>query len=151
VPSRDRTLCGMTTPRTHRAVLLLGGLALTIGLTACAEAETQEEAESAACDSLAAVEAAADDVRALDATSTGEQAQAAADELRSSLQQLRTDAADLREADADAIEAAADQVRDAVDDVDPELSIEDNVDAVVAATPSLDEALAEIRDGLGCA
>jgi hypothetical protein len=141
----------MTIRRTHRAAgLLVGGLALSMSLAACSEPETQEEAESAACDSLATVQAAADDVRALDASSTVEEAEGATEALAEALVQLRADAADVQAADADAIDAAVYEIRAAVADVEPEQTLEDRASAVADSTTAMDDSLAEITDGLGC-
>lgn len=141
----------MTTRKTHRAAaLLVGAMALTTSLAACTEAETQESAESAACAGLVALQAAADDVRALDSSSTVEEAEAAADELAAALEQLRADATDLQEADADALEAAADDIRQAIADIQPEQTLAESAADVADATPAMEEAVTEIRDGLSC-
>ena len=85
---------------TRRTIAALAcSLALVGSLAACSNNDTQEEAESAVCTSLAEVKTAAAGVKALNADSTVDEVEAAQQALESAIAGLRENAEDLDEAD----------------------------------------------------
>ena len=78
-------------------------------LTACSS-DTQSDAESAVCTSIAGVKTAAAGVRALDATSTVNEVEDATKALDTAIEDLKKNAEDLNQADLVALEAAGDDI-----------------------------------------
>lgn len=129
---------------------LMCSLALAAPLTACSNTDTQEEAESAVCTSLAEVKTAAAGVKSLDATSTVDEVQAAQDALETAIAGLRANAADLNEADLAALEAAGDEIEKAVADVSGNDTLGEASASITSSTTALDAAVTEMENGVQC-
>ena len=126
------------------SLLLLGSLA------ACSNSETQEEAESAVCTSLAQVKTAAADVKQLNANSTIDEVQAAEKALDTAIAGLRANAADLEQADLAALETAGDEIQKTVSNVSGSATLGEASTAIQNSTTALDAAVTEIQNGLQC-
>ena len=96
---------------TRRTITALACSLALIGSLAACSSDTQQEAESAVCTSLAQVKAAAADVKALNADSTIDEVQAAEKALDTAIAGLRANAADLEQADLAALESAGDEIQ----------------------------------------
>lgn len=126
-------------------------LALAGTLAACSsDTETQQEAESAVCVSLAAVKTAAADVRALSADSTISEAEAAQQALETAIADLRENAGRLNEADVKALEDARMAIQQAIADVSGSDTIGEAAASIESSRSTLDTTLAEMEDGLDC-
>lgn len=132
----------------RRIAALLCSLTLVGSLTACSNSDTQEEAESAVCTSLAEVKTAAAGVKSLDAESTVDEAQAAQDALKTAITGLRANAEDLNEADLAALEAARDEIEKAAADVSANDTLGEASASIQSSTTALDAAVTEIENGV---
>jgi hypothetical protein len=137
------------------AVQRLAGLAAAVslvaaGLAGCSEAETQGEAESAVCGSIAELRQSVAGLRELDADSTGEDAKAAVEDVRDALGQVRVEAQDLRAADETAVDTAVDAVADNVAQIDDSDTLGAAADALRTAAAPLEAVVDQVADGLGC-
>lgn len=129
---------------------LVCSLALVGPLTGCSNSDTQEEAESAVCTSLAEVKTAAAGVKSLDADSTVDEVQAAQGALKTAITGLRANAEDLNEADVAALEAAGDEIEKAVADVSGSDTLGEASASIQSSTTALDAAVTEIENGVQC-
>jgi uncharacterized phage infection (PIP) family protein YhgE len=134
---------------TRTATAVACSLLLAGSLAACGS-ESQSEAESAVCTSIAAVKTAADGVRALSATSTVNDVEAATKALETAVADLRKNAADLNEADLKALEAARDEIRQAATSVSGNDTLGQAATTVKTSTGELDAAVTEIQNGVQC-
>lgn len=135
----------------RRSIITLAcTLALAGSLAACSNSETQEEAESAVCTSLAQVKTAAAGVKALTATSTIDEVQSAQKALESAIEGLKANAADLNQADLVALESAGDDIQKAVADVSGSDTLGEAAASIKASTTALDAAVTEIDNGVQC-
>ncbi len=135
----------------RRAVAALASpLILVTALGACSSSETQGQAESAACTSLAQVKTAAAGVKSLSASSTVDQVKTATDALDDSIAGLKQNAADLNQADLTALETAGDEIHKAVAGVSGDATLGEAAASVKTSTTTLDSALAEMSNGLQC-
>jgi hypothetical protein len=126
------------------------GLVLAVALAGCSSEPSQEEAEAAVCADLADVRTAAEGVRALDAGSTLDQAQAAEDALAAAVDDLKASVAEVPDADAAAIDAAAQQISAAIADVSGGDTLGGAAAAVADSTNALAAAFGEMNNGLDC-
>jgi hypothetical protein len=140
----------MTTTHTRTwAAALAAGLA-ALSLAACSSTPTQEDAESAVCTSLDSVRAAVQQVGALNADSTVEEAQAAKDALDESVTGLQDATADLEAADTAAIQTGAAALSAAVDAVSGSDTLAEAATGIQQAGTGLETAVNQIGNGLGC-
>jgi hypothetical protein len=121
-----------------------------VALAGSSSEPSQEEAEAAVCANLADVRTAADDVRALDASSTLDQAQAAEDALGTAVDDLKASVADVPNADASAIESAAQEISAAIADVSGGDTLGGAAAAVADMTNALAAVFGEMNNGLDC-
>ena len=136
---------------TRRTIAALACSLVLIGpLAACSSSDTQEEAESAVCASLAEVKTAAAGVKALNADSTIDEVQAADKALDSAITDLRANAADLEEADVAALESAGDEIQKAVAGVSGSDTLGEASASIQSSTTALDAAVTEIENGVQC-
>lgn len=136
---------------TRRTTVTLACSLLFVGsLAACSNSDTQEDAESAVCTSVAEVKTAAAGVKSLNANSTIDEVQAAEKALESAITGLRANAADLQEADLAALESAGDEIQKAVAGVSGSDTLGEASASVQASTTALDAAVTEIENGVQC-
>lgn len=136
---------------TRRTIAALAcSLALVGSLTACSNNDTQEEAESAVCTSLAEVKTAAAGVKALNADSTVDEVEAAQQALESAIAGLRENAEDLDEADLAALESAGDEIQQAAASVSGNDTLGEAANTIQSSTTELDAAVTEIQNGVQC-
>lgn len=135
---------------TRRALAAFAtSLILTGSLTACSS-QTQQEAESAVCTSLAQVKTAAAGVKALSATSTVNEVEAATKALNTAIADLKKNAADLEQADLAALEAAGDDIQKAVAGISGSDTLGEAATSVKTSTTALDAAVTEMDNGVQC-
>ena len=136
---------------TRRTIAALAcSLALVGSLAACSNNDTQEEAESAVCTSLAEVKTAAAGVKALNAESTVNEVEAAQQALESAIAGLRENAEDLDEADLAALESAGDEIQQAAASVSGNDTLGEAATTIQSSTTELDAAVTEIQNGVQC-
>jgi hypothetical protein len=129
---------------------LVCSLALVGPQTGCSNADTQEEAESAVCTSLAEVKTAAAGVKSLDANSTVDEVKAAQEALGTAIAGLRANAAELNEADLAALEAAGDEIEKAVSDVSGSDTLGEASASIQSSSTALEAAVTEMENGVQC-
>jgi hypothetical protein len=132
-------------------LLTLAG-AMSIALVACGgDDETQAEAETSVCTSLASFQTAVTAFRDLDpATATQEEYDAAADDVRSAWDDVLSESGDLNEADFSALESAYDELDSAIDDIPDDVPVADAIGTVQPQVDAVRAARDEMANGLGC-
>jgi hypothetical protein len=126
--------------------------ATAIALVACGgDDETQAEAETSVCTSLASFGTAVAAFRDLDpASATQEQYDAAADDVRSAWDDVQSEAGDLNEADFSALETAYDDLDQAIEDIPDDVPVADAIGTVQPQVDAVRTARDEMANGLGC-
>ena len=134
-----------------RRVLLAVACSVVLAgsLTACSS-DTQSDAESAVCTSIAGVKTAAAGVRALDATSTVNEVEDATKALDTAIEDLKKNAEDLNQADLVALEAAGDDIAKAAVSVSGSDTLGEAAASVKTSTTALDAAVTEMENGVQC-
>ena len=133
-----------------RAFGVIAGTLVLVGSLSACSSDSQSDAETAMCSSIASVKEAANQVEALTPTSTVSEAQEAEKALDSALADLKESAKDLNQADLSALEAAGDDIQQAVVGVSGNDSLGEAATTVKASTTQLNTALAEIEKGVQC-
>lgn len=132
-------------------IAIAGSLLLAGSLAACSNStESQAEAESAVCTSLAQVKTAAADVKALNSTSTVSDAKSATAALEKALEEFKKSAQDVSEADKAALESATKQISQAVNGVTGGDTLSEAAGSVQGSSASLDAAVTQIQNGVQC-
>jgi hypothetical protein len=129
--------------------VLASSLILAGSLGACSS-QTQDQAESAVCASLAQVKTAAAGVKALSATSTVNEVESATKALSASITELKKSAADLNQADLTALEAAGNDIQKAVAGISGSDTLGEAASSVKTSTTALDAAMTEMSNGVQC-
>lgn len=134
-----------------RRVLLAVACSVVLAgsLTACSS-DTQSDAESAVCTSIAGVKTAAAGVRALDATSTVNEVEDATKALDTAIEDLKKNAEDLNQADLVALEAAGDDIAKAAVSVSGSDTLGEAAASVKTSATALDAAVTEMENGVQC-
>ena len=133
-----------------RALGVIAGTLVLVGSLSACSSDSQSDAETAMCNSIASVKEAANQVEALTATSTVSEAQEAEKALDTALAELKESAEDLNQADLSALESAGDDIQQAVVGVSGSDSLGEAATTVKASTTQLNTALAEIENGVQC-
>lgn len=116
---------------------------LGVGLAACGEEETSDEARQQLMTDLDAFKASFAGLTELSPTSTVDDVQAVKEDVQASWDQVKVSAADVKEAEVGQVESAWDDLAQAVDDLDSDTplneivpSLSDEVQALRAARTS---------------
>jgi hypothetical protein len=140
--------------RTGARILVVGTTALLLvgGVSACGddEPESQVAAEQDICDSLVDVKVAAEAVRALDGSSTVEEAEAAVAALDEAKASVLAEAGELSAADQAALSSSVAAVASAVQGISGSDTLGAAADSVQASTAAVNAAVTQAANGVQC-
>lgn len=123
-------------------------LALGIGVAACGEEETSEEARQQLVSDLDAFKASFDGLKSLTPTSTVDDVKAVKEDVQAAWDQVVTSAADVREAEIGEVETAWDNLAQAVDDISSDTPISQVLPALADEVQALQSAYDDLYNGL---
>ena len=136
-----------------RYTLPIAAAALAGFIIACGGDEDSGSTENATiqlCNDLAELEAALQDVREIDETSTVDELEAAQEDVQVVLQDIRSSAEDVAQARVDDLSDAYAGLQDAIAGVEGEETIGEAQASIQAAAADVSTAVTELRNSLDC-
>lgn len=123
-------------------------VALGVGLAACGEEETTEEARQQLITDLDAFKASFDDMANLTADSTVDDLKAGREEVQAAWDKVVDSAADVKEAEIDEVEGAWEDLAQSVDDLSGDTPLSEVLPSLLEEISALKTAYDDLYNGL---
>ncbi|RPI29915.1 MAG: hypothetical protein EHM52_04165 [Actinomycetota bacterium] len=129
-------------------LVALAVVALGLGLAACGDEPTPEEAKQQLTTDLDAFKASVEDMKALSVNSTVDEWEAAKADAQAAWDKAAESAKDVKGAEVAEVEAAWDDLAQTIDDISGDTPISEIVPSIAAKIDALRAAYDDLRNGL---